>query len=112
MVRVARPCSVICVLEGPFTTPDTVPFVCEPLVTVKLADVNHECCGLMKPRCAVVACGDTVTLTIWSLTTWMGEFLELPIHIWVRPSKPLPLTVMTVPGGPDIGENVVGMGWG
>ena len=37
-------------------------------VTVKVADVKCENCGLMKPKCAVVASFGTVTLIKVSLT--------------------------------------------
>ena len=81
-------------------------------VTVKTTDVKCEFCGLMKPKCAVVASAGTVTFTKVSLTTWTLASCAAPIHTCVKPVNPLPGTVMIVPGGPERGEKLEGIGVG
>ncbi len=81
-------------------------------VTVKRTDVKCEFCGLMKPKCAVVASFGTVTFTKVSLTTWTLASCAAPIHTCVRPVNPVPGTVMMVPGGPEVGEKPEGIGVG
>jgi hypothetical protein len=80
------------------------------LVTVKVADVKCENCGLMKPKCAVVASFGTVTLIKVSLTMWTLASCAAPIHTCVNPVKPVPGIVMMVPGGPEAGEKPEGIG--
>ena len=103
---------------APVTAPEIVPEpaaaggvgVVVAFVTVKVADVKCENCGLMKPRCAVVASLGTVTFTKVSLTTWTLASCAAPIHTCVNPVKPVPGIVMMVPGGPEAGEKPEGIG--
>lgn len=81
-------------------------------VTVKTTDVKCEFCGLTKPKCAEVASAGTVTFTKVSLTTWTLASCAAPIHTCVKPVNPVPGTVMIVPGGPEVGEKLEGIGVG
>ena len=81
-------------------------------VTVKFVDVNIDFTGLSNPTCAVVAPAGTVTLSKVSLTTCTPALCAWPIQAAVSPVYPDPMKVMTVPGGPEVGENEVYPGCG
>ena len=81
-------------------------------VTVKLFGENAAFCGLRMPTCAVVASAGTVTSTTPSFRTVTVPSWPLPIQARSRPVKPEPVTVITVPAGPEAGEKLAMIGCG
>jgi len=76
-------------------------------VTVNESGGNTAVVGLSKPIfCApTMASEGTVTWTVESLMTTSGASCAAPIQAELNPVKPAPVTVMTVPIGPETGAN-------
>src|SRR5437870_1580753 len=75
----------------------------DPVVRLNELAVNEALLGLSRPIAPVVASAGIVTRTCASETTVNVASCALPAHAWVRPVKPEPLSVTTVPAGPDVG---------
>jgi hypothetical protein len=59
---------------------------------------------LLKAICPVVASSGTVIVARVSLILVMAASWPAPTHATVKPVRPVPVMVMTVPTGPDEGE--------
>jgi hypothetical protein len=73
-------------------------------VTVKGDPDHDQSIPLLNAICPVVASSGTVTLALVSLMLVMAASCPAPTHATVKPVKPVPVMVMTVPTGPDRGE--------
>jgi hypothetical protein len=78
-----------------------------PRVTVNAPGVQAWFCGLNKAICPVVASPGTVSWILFTVSIFRPTSWPLPIQAALRPAKPLPFTVMTVPAGPEVGVKVV-----
>ena len=84
---------------------DVVLLVLDFVMAKELGE-NDECKGFRTASWPVTASCGTVTSTLVSLSTCTTPSRALPIHAVVSPVKPEPVTVITVPTAPDVGENV------
>ncbi len=83
-----------------------VPLLVLDFVMVNEVGENDECRGFKTASWPLTASCGMVTSTLVSLSTCTLPSRALPIHAVVRPVKPEPVTVTTVPTGPDVGAKV------